>query len=377
MPRQDRPTLSLRELNRALLARQFLLRRARLDVHTAIDRLAGIQAQWSPSPYVALWSRLERFAIDDLQRALEERTVVKATLMRLTLHLVTAREYPQYAVATTVERKVPAAMAGRAAGLDVARIRRRVLEHTREPRSFKEIKASLEDLVPHDHLEGRYVLWMIADLHGRLLHAPPSGRWRYFGSGRYVDALGWLGPTSLPAARDAVMAVVERHLGAFGPASRADIASWSGIRLARHLGPALEALAPRLRVFSDERGRTLYDLKRAPRPQPGGTAPPRYLPKWDSALLAYAPVARDRILPEPYRRRLIGTNGDIRPTFLVDGMVAGTWGITREKGHLARLVLSPFDPIARGARDDLLDEGERLVRFVEPDARDHAVDLPR
>ncbi len=369
--------LSRRALNRALLARQFLLRREPLDVLTAIDRLAGIQAQWSPSPYLALWSRLERFAIDDLQRELEQRTVVKATLMRLTLHLVTAREYPNYAVATTAGRRVPAAIAENAAGVDIGDIRERVLAQAHEPRSWTEIRAALDGLAPEDLLEGRYALWMIADLHGWVLSAPPSGTWRYFGSGRYVDARAWLGRFALPAADEAVAAVVERYLGAFGPASRADIASWSGIRLGRALAPALDALAPRLCIFEDERGTTLYDLASAPRPDPGEPAPPRYLPKWDSTLLAYAPTARDRMLPEPYRGLLIGTNGDIRPTFLVDGMVAGTWEILRQKARRARLVLSPFDGVARAYRATLVEEGERLVRFVEPDARDHAVDLPR
>ncbi|MFN2521344.1 MAG: winged helix DNA-binding domain-containing protein [Candidatus Limnocylindria bacterium] len=369
--------LSLRALNRALLARQFLLRREPLDVLTAIDRLAGIQAQWSPSPYIALWSRLERFAIDDLQRELEQRTVVKATLMRLTLHMVSAREYPNYAVATTAGRRPPAAHAGRTLGVDVAGLRERVLAATREPSSWTEIKAFIEGMAPPDLLEGRYALLMATDLHGWMLSTPPSGSWRYFGGGRYVDAQAWLRPFALPSPDEATTAVVERYLGAFGPASRADLASWSGIRLGRGLGPALVALAPRLCVFEDERGRTLYDLASAPRPDAGEPAPPRYLPKWDSTLLAYAPTARDRILPEPYRGLLIGTNGDIRPTFLVDGMVAGTWEILRQKARQARLVLSPFDGVARAYRAKLVEEGERLVRFVEPDSRDHAVDLPR
>ena len=377
MTRPHRPVLSLRELNRALLARQLLLRRARLDVPSAIDRLAGIQAQWSPSPYIALWSRLQRFAIDDLKRALEDRTVVKATLMRLTLHIVTAREYPNYAVATTTGRALPARTATLAAGLDAARVRERLLAHIQEPRSWTEIRGALDGLLPTQLLEGRYQPLFIAGLHGRVLSAPPSGMWGHFGQGRYVDARAWLDLPELPPVPAAVTSLVERYLGAFGPASRADLASWSGMRLAPDLGPALEALAPRLSIYTDERGRTLYDLARAPRPAAGEPAPPRYLPKWDSTLLAYAPSARDRILPEPYRGRLIGTNGDIRPTFLVDGMVAGTWAIARKTTRLARLVLSPFDGVARAHRDALLEEGERLVRFVQPDAREYAVELAR
>lgn len=365
--------ITLRELNRAVLARQRLLRRARLDPVTAIERLAGLQAQWSLSPYIALWSRLERFAIADLERALGERRVVKATLMRGTLHLVSAREYPFYVTATSQARVDAWRTAAEAAKLDAPKLREIALSYAgKTPRTKQEIRERLAHLAGKDARRHDALVWAVVNAHGHLVHAPPSGMWRSYREGKLVAARTWVGTFADPPAEEAMRALVRRYLGAFGPASLADLASWSGERRAGRLGPAIASLATELRTFTDERGRTLYDLRRAPRPGADISAPVRYLPRWDSLLLAYAPPERERVLPERYRKAVIRVNGDVLQTFLVDGMVAGSWAV-RRRGKEAVLELTPFGRLSRPDRAALVEEGERLVRLVEPDAARHGV----
>jgi hypothetical protein len=165
--------------------------------------------------------------------------------------------------------------------------------------------------------------------------------------------------------------LVHRHLAAFGPATADDISSWSSIRTPA-IRSAFEALGSKVRTFTDPRGRTLYDLKSAPLPDADTPAPVRFLPKWDSTLLAYAPPERVRILSEAHRKTVIAKNGDVAQTFLLDGTVAGTWSAT-VKPREATIVLTPFGRLAKVDRAALTDEGERLARFLAPDARAHGV----
>jgi hypothetical protein len=180
------------------------------------------------------------------------------------------------------------------------------------------------------------------------------------------------GGTAAVSARDGGLRhLLRRYLGAFGPATRADVASWTGLP-ASLLEPGLAALEPELRRFRDEKGRLLVDLGRAPRPSGATPAPARFLPKWDSTLLAYAPAERERVLPENVRKTVIRANGDVLATFLVEGSVAGVWRLERTR-RKATLVVEPFEPLPRGARRELEDEGARLVRFLEPEAPAQAV----
>src|SRR5438270_521256 len=228
-------TLTLRELNRATLARQLLLHRATLNVVTGVERLAALQAQWSPSPYFALWSRLAEFRRERLWSALERHT--------------------------------------------------------------------------------------------------------------------------------------GRCIAAFGPVSLADIAKFAG-QVAPRLRPTLEALAPKLRAFKDEAGRTLYDLPTAPRPAAGTRAPARFLPRYDEVLIAYQ--NRERIVSSKFRSALYAKNGIIEAALLIDGMVAATWSIARAKDQ-AVLEIHPLTRIAPSDRADATTEGERLVRFAVPEARSYGV----
>ena len=356
--------LSDRELNRALLARQFLLQRAPLTPVTAIERLAGLQAQWAPAPYIGLWSRLARFAIADLEAALAKRTVVKATLMRGTLHLVGAKDYPALSVATTRARPERWAPATRRLA-DAPTIHRATLKFARVARTREALAGFLETQGVTHELSRPMLWWLIAS-HGWLVHVPPSGTWKHRLSGDLIAADAWLRAAREPSLDAAIQIAVRRHLGAFGPATVDDISSWSSIR-APAIRAALVALGPKIRTFTDPRGRTLYDLKAAPLPPAETAAPVRYLPKWDSALLAYAPPERVRILSETHRKTVIGKNGDVAQTILVDGMVAGTWTVT-VKPREATIAVKAFARLAKGDRAALVEEGERLARFVAPDA---------
>jgi len=348
--------LTLKELNRTLLARQLLLRRARLSVPEAVERVGALQAQWPPSPYIALWSRLEGFRREQLLRAIERRRIVKATLMRVTLHHVSARDYLAYAGLTH---------RGRIAGIerelakypdeaDVDGLVRDLVRHASEqPRSRPELLALLGQ--PKLELAERrpWLVWYLLASRAGLVHAPSSSMWRTNLSGSaYVPATTWLGATGA-ADEDAAVHLVRRYLAAFGPASRADAAQWTGLPVAT-LAPAFERL--KLRRFRDESGRELFDLPRAPLTAADVEAPPRFLPMWDSTLLAHAD--RTRILPERYRKTVIRRNGDVQRTFLVDGFVAGTWAI--EDG---RVVLDPFEPLRREVRRGLETEAKALAAF--------------
>jgi DNA glycosylase AlkZ-like len=354
-------TLTLRELNRATLARQLLLRRHRLTVTRAVQRVAGIQAQWPPSPYIGLWSRVEGFRADDLMRAIARRRIVKATLMRTTLHLVTASDYLAYAGiyrerrVAELQRQLDAL--GEAADLEEEGERIATLAAER-PRSRPELLAALGR--PKLRIEDRrpWLVWVALSARAGLIHGPPASAWRsHTAGGTFAPARTWLGADGATGDAAAEL-LVRRYLAAFGPASRADMTQWSGLPMSV-LGRGLERLA--LRTFRDELGRELYDLPRAQRP-PGDTpAPARLVPRFDSLVLGHHD--RTRVLPDEHRAAVI-EGGEVRPTFLVDGFVAGTWAL--EGG---RVGLEPFAPIPREARRELDDEAARLEAFVRASGR--------
>jgi hypothetical protein len=347
------------ELNRALLARQLLLRRERLPVARAVERIGALQAQWPPSPFVALWSRLDGFARERLTRAIERRQVVKATLMRATLHQVSARDYLGYA---GLLRAVRAGEVGRRlqrfdVSWDIDVFVERVAEHTAaEPRSRPELielldlpRARPEDARP-------WILWHLLVARVGLVHSPEASVWRGNTAGsRFVPDRVWLGADAA-AGEEAAEHLVRRYLAAFGPATRADVARWTGLSLAP-LEPGFARL--RVRRLRDADGRRLLDLPRAPIPAADVEAPVRFLPMWDSVLLAHDD--RSRILPPEHRRTVIRRNGDVRPTFLVDGLVAGTWRLDD-----GRVRLEPFSPLPLGARRELEREAESLAAFHAP-----------
>ena len=354
-----------RELNRALLARQLLLERKRMSIVTAVERIGGLQAQHSPSPHIALWSRVAGFRPEQLDKALAERKAVKATLMRVTLHIVSTGDYYAFEPALRRARRAWWADIGPRAGIefDFDEIARRTLELVgagdRSPDELKQLTLGLAK--GPEPSAGFH--WRLAVGSASLVHTPPSGFWGHHGPGRFASDAGWLG-RAVSAEEEDLALLVRRHLAAFGPATRGDVSSWSGLPVTT-LVPGFESL--KLQEYRDERGRRLYDLPRGPLP-PAETLPPvRFLPKWDSTLLAYEAPERTRILPERYRKTVIRKNGDVLPTFLIDGFVAGAWSVKRT-AKVATLLLDAFEPVPRTWKRQLVEEGGRLLEFLEPGA---------
>lgn len=338
-------TLSQRELNRAVLARQLLLERARMPLPRALERMGGLQAQYAPSMYVGLWSRVEGFRREDLTRALERRAVVQGTLMRVTIHLVSAEDYWPLAIAVRAARRTYWLRATRgeatAADLEAAgeQLRQRLLEGPIR-------RSELDQLVGKSRAIG-VGLWV------DLVRAPPSGTWERRRADLFASAETWLGPPAV-TPEEAVELLVRRYLTGFGPSTPSELADWAGLPTGE-VAPVLEHLP--LRRFRAEDGQVLFDLPRAPLPGAATPAPVRFLPTWDAILLVHA--RRKAILPEAYRSLVFSTkNPHSLSTFLVDGAVAGTW-----KYEGGRVRLEPFEPLTSSVRRELEEEAERLAAY--------------
>jgi len=336
--------LTLRELNRATLARQLLLERKRLSPTAVIERLVGMQAQWPAAPYIGIWTRTTTFRRETLERELARAAVVKATVMRQTLHLVTSRDYALIRAAlsetnfpdqsATAKRLAPSTRALAAAG----------------PVTTQEALAHLELEHGLTGIDARRA-WRAARVRAHVLHHHETALWRARPQGRFIAIEE--PETHVPV--EARAEILRRYLAAFGPASRRDIVAWSMMHVPE-LQRALDRLEP-LRRFRDEHGRELLDVARAPLPGAEVPAPVRFLPKWDNVLLAFAD--RTRVLPEQYRRTVIRMNGDVAQTFLIDGFVAGMWRV--EDG---RVLSEPFTALSRSVRRELEDEAGRLEAFI-------------
>jgi hypothetical protein len=361
--------LTLRRLNRATLARQLLLERERLDVPDAVHRLGALQAQRPRAPYVALAARLDGFERDDLTRALHDRSVVRATLMRETLHLVAAEDYPHDAVAMAtyfrnlrpnhlpegVDMKRVVELAGHAAD---------ALAEPLEGTALRPILAELEAEMADDRV------WRRVRTNAPILHVPGDEPHAFSQRNRFVAASAWLGVLEAEEA-DGVTRLVRRYLAAFGPASRADMAAFTGLAVAT-LAPAIAALEPELERLTDERGRELYDLLGAPRPPDDAPAPLRLLGEWDNVLLAHAD--RTRMLDDETRGLVIRKNGDVLPTILLDGVVAGKWWWRRKK-DVATLEATPFVKLTKAVKADLEREADLALAVLEPAATQFEVEL--
>jgi hypothetical protein len=362
--RAAHPLLTRRQLNRATLARQLLLDRADLQVLTAMERIGGLQAQEPASPYIGLWTRLAPFATADLDRAFAERTAVKATLMRVTLHAVSAADYldlwpairPMIQAVRRRDRSVPPEAA------TLAALGTSVEAFASQPRALADLRAHVGE---RDGLSADEVVWWLRRAVA-FVHAPDAVAWSFGRRPRLVHAGAWLGRDRWTDEALAIERLARRYLGAFGPATAADMAQWSGLSVGR-LRPGIGSIeaAGELRRFSDERGRELLDLEGAPLPDPDVPALPRLLPMWDATLLAFAD--RTRVISDEDRRVVIARNGDTLPTFTVDGVVAGLWWAESTAGGRSRIVIEPFrPPLSRADASALEDEGERLAEFVTP-----------
>lgn len=352
-------TLSNRQLNRALLARQLLLERAALTPAAAIEQLAGVQAQAPLPPYVALWTRLSGFSHGQLSELLTSRKAVRVVLMRSTIHLATARDYTvHYKTLEPVQHRLlfSGSPYGRnIKGLDLnalARYGRRLLEE--RPRTLAELRPLLAKRWPK--YDGHSMAFAIRNLLP-LVQIPPRGVWQQGGLPLLATAESWL-RKPMKASGNA-RALVLRYLAAFGPASVRDAQAWSGLS---GLAEVFESLRRGLRTFRSEKGAELFDLPDAPRPPEDVTAPVRLLGEFDNVLLSYAD--RSRIVDDDHRRRIGTLNGMVPGTILVDGRVAGIWKIERTKGVAATLRIYAFRPLPPAVRREATAEGEALLRFM-------------
>jgi hypothetical protein len=355
--------LDRRALNRALLARQLLLARQARTAADAIEHLVGMQAQVPTDPYFGLWSRLEAFRPDELARLIAGREAVRGALMRSTLHLVTARDWQALrpVVQPVLERvfHVGSQWGRRVAGVETGALLeagRALLEE--RPRTSRELGTLLRLRWPdRDATALAYAVQYLLPL----IQIAPRGVWGATKQATWTTSEAWLGRP--PEADQAPDAMVLRYLAAFGPASPADAGAWSGLT---RLGQVFERLRPRLRPFVDERGRELLDLPDAPRPDPATPAPPRFMPQYDNVLLGHAD--RSRVISEEHRRRLLAGGLLVGgAAFLVDGFVAGTWRIERQRDS-AILHLAPLDPLSPRDRKALAAEGAGLLAFAAADA---------
>jgi hypothetical protein len=340
--------LTPRELNRALLARQLLLERKRLGAAAAIERVGPLHAQGVESTYVNLWSRIEGFRHEQLTLALERRTVVRGSLLRNTLHLVSAREYPLYSGALRESRLTWLARAWKHeyAERELRRAERAASKALAEPRPFSEVVEAVG---------GDRYLAVALSIRVGLLTTPPAGVWGFHGPSPYALATTWLG-TSQAERAEGMRHLVRHYFGAFGPATAGDLCHWASLRK-REVAPFLDEL--RLRRFRDEKGRLLFDLPRAPLPPAETPAPPRFLLRWDNLYMAHESGERDRIVPDAFAKRVYTVNTVMPATFLVDGFVAGTWRYERD-----RVQIEPWRRLTRPERTALSGESDRLADFM-------------
>jgi hypothetical protein len=362
----DTPLLSQRALNRALLARQFLLHRVTLPAEQVIEHLVGMQAQNPLDPYVALWSRLEAFDPDELARLILERRAVRAVaMMRTTIHLLTARDWLALRPVLQVVQERGFASGspfGRnLAGVDVSEVvaaGRALLDE--RPRAAAELAKLLKERWPDRDASSlsyavRYLL--------PLVQIPPRGIWGRSGPPVLATAETWLGrPVGTETAPDEV---ILRYLAAFGPATIMDIQAWCWLT---RLGPVVERLRNELRTFRDEHGRELFDVPDGPLPDPDTPAPPRFLPQYDNLLLSHKD--RSRVFGEsaawPVRADQI-TQVFAGGSILVDGFLHAGWRIQRD-GDRVTLLVKPLRPSTKSERAAVADEGDRLLEFSAADA---------
>lgn len=337
--------LTARRLNRATLARQLLLRREPLGAVEAVRRVVALQAQSAASPYVALWNRLDGFDPVELDVAFADHVIVKATLMRITLHAVGAGDYPAFHRAMLPTLRAARLLDSRftSTGLttaDADGLVPHLVEFAAQPRDKAQVLALLSERLGK---EAEPRVWWALRTFAPLVHAPTGGPWSFGLVPSYLAAPNHTVPpghtvrpghtvppdndvlpdsTEPPDHDEAVSRLARRYLEAFGPATAADLAQFSLLTRAR-AREALRALGGELRRFEGPDGAELFDVPEAPLPAEDTPAPPRLMAMWDSVLLAYAD--RSRVIPPDYRKLVIRNNGDVLPTLLVDGHVAGVW----------------------------------------------------
>ncbi|MEU4347954.1 winged helix DNA-binding domain-containing protein [Streptomyces sp. NPDC023838] len=354
--------ISARALNRATLARQLLLGREPLDAEEALRRVVALQAQQPASPYIALWNRLSGFDPAQLDAALADRRIVKATLMRLTLHAVRAEDYRSFreAMEPTLRSSRLGDARFRSSGLtaeDADALVAALLRYANRPRGSAELGEWFEKRLGRPLEVGAQ---RMLRQYAPLWHAPTGGPWAYTTRLSY-EAAGAPRPAlgNAEAPERGLRALILRYLAGFGPASIADMAQFAMVHRPR-VRAAVKTLADEaggLEQLASPDGTVLYDIPGALRPEEDTPAPPRLMAMWDSVLLAYAD--RSRVIPSEYRKHVTRVNGDVLPTLLVDGRVAGVWRATD-----GGIEAGAFHHLPGQVWEELAGEARSLVAFL-------------
>ena len=355
MPHQ---TLTLRQLNRATLARQMLLERRKATLVEATAHLVALQAQVPRPPFVGLWSRVQDVRRDDIVAALLDKRLVRGTSLRGTLHVMTAGDFSRFRVPLQAALDRGVKMIGdRTDGVEMERVLTLARTFFRQPRTFDAFRDHLAEAYPTGDVRAMaYATRMLLPL----LQVPTDTPWGFPAQADFIAADAWLGESKKDAAATAEDLVL-RYLAAYGPATAADAQAWSGIQ---GLRAVFETLLPRLVSFRGERGGELFDLPDAPRPEADVPVPVRLLPEWDNSIVGRADA---RLLPPQHRSAVFQPGLRVLPTVLADGVVVGTWKIERRKAA-AVLIVSLFGKQPARARREIEAEAEALLAFTEADA---------
>ena len=353
--------VTARELNRATLARQLLLQREPLGVCDAVRSVVALQAQQPASAYLALWNRILGFDPAGLDAAFAGHRVVRAQLMRITMHAVHVEDHQAFREA--MEPTLRASRLGdprfTSSGLTLAdadALMGGLLDFAGQPRTAADCQAWLSQQLgtPMPPLA-----WRMLRQYAPLWHVPSGGPWSF---GTPTPATAYTAARPRPALGDAsasdlaLQTLVRRYLEGFGPASIADMARFALVQRAR-VRAAVQVIGGSLAQLEGPGGAVLYDVPGGPRPAGDTPAPPRLMAMWDSILMAYAD--RGRVIPPGYQKLVTRTNGDVLPTLLVDGYVAGVWRAVPEG-----IEATAFHPLPGLAWEGLAGEARALVPFL-------------
>jgi hypothetical protein len=371
MPAPD--TLTLRQINRATLARQMLLAREKVTAVKAIERLVGMQAQWPKPPFLGLWTRIEGFQRDHLTSLFHKRTIVRATFMRATIHVVTAKDFLALrpAIQPVLEAGMQAILKERLDGIDLTALMKQVRKMLdREPLTFAAIREEFLRADPKaDERAMGYAVRMLLPL----VQVPVEGQaWAFPSQACFAPAEQWLGKP-IPSKAGQPDALLLRYLEGYGPASADDMRAWAGLsRVA--VKEAVDRLRPKLIVFRDAGGkRELFDLPDAPRPDGDAPSPVRLIPEYDNVITTRAD---ERFVAKADRPRVFLSALRIAATVLVDGFAAGVWKLDATK-KAATLTIEPFKPFAARVKKEVEAEAEAMLKFAEPEARAHEVRIAK
>mgnify|MGYP000397715594 CR=1 FL=1 len=355
--------LTLRELNRTSLQRQMLIERQEVSVTEAVDKLIGLQSQIPNPPYIGLWTRLKNFSKDDLTHTIENRKIVRAAMMRSTLHLMTTEVYGkiQKTIQPALEKGFRSFFGKHVADVDVEKLVAAAKPFLEEaPRSMGELREFLLTIQPDvDPAALSYAIRTYLPL----VQVPPSGTWGVGTRASYIPADMWLDE---PQDADAI-GVFKLYLAGYGPASIMDFQAFTGLT---SLSKTINAAKDEFTLYRNEDGKELFDLPELDIISGDTPVPVTFLPEYENALISYKD--RNRILPDEHRKKVFLTAGRVASTVLVDGFVAGTWKSDRDK-DTATLRIDLFEDASSTIKDKIVDEAQHLLQFIEEDVENYYI----